>query len=75
MAPRLIDQEALAKWVENKQVTCHAVPEEIPKCLEFLLSKYMAMLPKYAFEQDILYLHPEAKLHLMTAHLGTRKLL
>ena len=47
-------------WVENKEVTCHACPEEIPKCLVFLLNKYLAKLPKYAFEQDILYLRPKA---------------
>ena len=48
-------------WVENKEVTCHAVTEEIPKCLVFLLNKYLAKLPKYAFEQDnILYLRPKA---------------
>ena len=47
--------------VENKEVTCHAVTEEIPKCLVFLLNKYLAKLPKYAFEQDnILYLRPKA---------------
>ena len=45
----------------GEQVTYHAVPEEIPKCLVFLLNKYLAKLPKYAFEQDILYLRPKAK--------------
>ena len=46
--------------VENKEITCHPCPEEIPKCLVFLLNKYLAKLPKYAFQQDILYLRPKA---------------
>ena len=46
--------------VENKEVTCHAIPEESPKCLVFLLNKYFSKLPKYAFEQDTLYLRPKS---------------
>ena len=46
--------------VENKEVTCHSVPEDLPKCLVYLLRLYMSKLPKYAIEQDVLYLRPKA---------------
>ena len=45
--------------VENKQVPCPAVPEDIPKCLVFLLDLYLAKLAQFAFMKDILYLRPE----------------
>ena len=47
--------------VENKRVKCYVIPENIPKCLVFLLNLYMKHLPKYAFENDVLYLQPKLK--------------
>ena len=41
---------------ENKSAKCYAVPQNTPKCLVFLLNLYMKRLPKYAFENDLLYL-------------------
>ena len=38
---------------------CPAVPEDIPKCLVFLLDLYLAKLPQFAFMKDILYLRPK----------------
>ena len=46
---------------ENKSVTCYAIPENIPKCLVFLLNLYLKHLPMYAFEKDLLYLRPKIK--------------
>ena len=47
--------------VENKSVKCYAVPQNTPKCLVFLLNLYMKHLPKYALENDVLYLRPKLK--------------
>ena len=44
---------------ENKEVPCPALPDERPKCLVFLMDLYLSKLPKYGFEQDILYLRPK----------------
>ena len=43
------------------EIKCYAVPENVPKCLVFLLHLYMKRLPKYASEKDVLYLRPEPK--------------
>ena len=45
--------------VENKTVSCHAIPENVPKCLVFILNLYMKQLPRVFFEKDILYLRPK----------------
>ena len=45
--------------LENKKVPVFAVPENIPKCLVFLLDFYFSKLPKFAFEKDVLYLRPK----------------
>ena len=47
--------------VENKIVKIHAVPENEPRCLVFLLDRYFAKLPKYAFDADVFYLRPKVK--------------
>lgn len=44
---------------ENKEVPCPAIPEERPKCLVYLFDIYLSKLPKYAFDEDILYLRPK----------------
>ena len=44
---------------ENKEVPCPAVPENRPKCLVLLMDLYLAKLPKFAFEKNILYLRPK----------------
>ena len=44
---------------ENKEVPCPAIPEERPKCLVFLMDLYLAKLPPFAFENNILYLRPK----------------
>lgn len=44
---------------ENKEVACPAVPDQEPRCLVFLMDLYLTKLPKYAFEKDVLYLHPK----------------
>ena len=46
---------------ENKVVPCPAVPENIPKCLVFLLDQYIMHLPRYSFEKDIFYVRPKTK--------------
>ena len=45
--------------LENKKVPVFAVPENIPKCLVFLLDFYFSKLPKFAFAKDVLYLCPK----------------
>ena len=47
--------------VDNKTVPCHAMPEQSPKRLVFLLNLYIKRLPKYAFVHDVLYLRPKPK--------------
>ena len=47
--------------VENKIVKIHTVQENEPRCLVFLLHRYFAKLPKYAFDADVFYLHPKVK--------------
>ena len=42
-------------------VKCYAVPDNAPGCLVFLLNIYMKHLPKYAFQNDVLYLRPKIK--------------
>ena len=44
---------------ENKEVPCPAIPEQQPRCLVFLLDLYLAKLPTYAFEHNVLYLRPK----------------
>ena len=44
---------------ENKEVPCPALPENRPKCLVYILNLYMAKLPMFAFQNDILYLRPK----------------
>ena len=39
--------------LENKEVPCYAVYDQVPKCLVFLLNLYMKKLPKYAFVAPI----------------------
>ena len=46
--------------LENKHVPCVAVPENLPACLVYLLDKYLKKLPRYAFDEDILYCRPKA---------------
>ena len=46
---------------ENKSVQFYAVPQNTPKCLVFLLNLYLKRLPKYAFENNLLYLRPKPK--------------
>jgi len=46
--------------LENKEVPCYAVYDQVLKCLVFLLNLYVNKLPKYAFDRDILYLRPKA---------------
>ena len=45
--------------VENKEVTCHSVPDQIPKCLIFLLNLYVYKIPKYTFKKHFLYPRPK----------------
>ena len=47
--------------LENKTVTCHAIPDSRPKCLVYLMSIYLKKLPPYAFEKDVLYMRPKVK--------------
>ena len=44
---------------QNKEVPCPAVPENKPKCLVYLLDLYLAKLPLFALEKNILYLRPK----------------
>ena len=46
---------------KNKSVKCYAVPENVPKYLVFLLNPYIEHLPKYAYDNDVLYLRPKFK--------------
>ena len=39
--------------VENKQVAGYATPDTQPRCIVFLLDKYLRKLPNYAFEKDV----------------------
>ena len=45
--------------VQNKQVPCYNIPEKAPRCLVYLLDLYFKKLPRYAFEEDVLYLRPK----------------
>lgn len=46
--------------VENKVVPIYSVPDKVPECLVFLLDQYIAKLPQYAFEHDVLYCRPKS---------------
>ena len=46
--------------LENKEVPFYAIVENVPACVVFLLDMYLKMLPKFAFENDILYLRPKS---------------
>ena len=45
--------------LKNKEVLCPAIPENRPRCMVYLMDLYLSKLPKYAFENDILYLRPK----------------
>ena len=60
--------------VENKEVSCHAVRENIPKCLVFLLDLYMKKLHKYAFEKDFLIFAQKHSLQKIQMHPSMKRL-
>ena len=45
----------------NKVVPVYAVSESQPRCLVYLLDKYLERLPSKAFELDVFYLRPNTK--------------
>ena len=60
MVPRIIVQEPRTFALRTiKEVPCLAIPEERPKCLVFLMDLYLAKLPPFAFENNIVYLRPK----------------
>ena len=48
--------------VQNKDVPMYANPEAGERCFVRLLDLYLAKLPPFAFENDILYLRPKANI-------------
>ena len=46
--------------VENKAVPCYAVPDQSPRCLVYLLDRYLGKLPCFAFANDVFYCRPKA---------------
>ena len=47
--------------LENKIVPIHAVPENCPRCLVFLLDLYFSKLPEFPAKDDVFYLRPKVK--------------
>ena len=43
----------------TSKVPCYSIPERAPRCLVYLLDLYFKKLPRYAFEEGVLYLCPK----------------
>lgn len=50
--------------VANKVVPVYAQPERRPRCLMYLLDRYLSKLPEWAKEQGVLYVRPKKDLPL-----------
>ena len=61
---------------ENKEVPCPPIPSLISRCLVFLMDLYLAKLPLYTFEKDILlfFFDPNRKLQVTLERLGMKRL-
>lgn len=46
---------------ENKCVSFYSLPEEAPRCLVYFMDRYLDKLPKFAFDNDVLYCRPMVK--------------
>ena len=59
MVPKTIVLERKIYALKKQGSTLSCCTREQAKCLVFLMDLYLAKLPKFAFEKNILYLRPK----------------